>query len=369
MLDSITLFHILISFGAFQAIFLAVIFLSRAKVYLAKRFFAFFLIIEGVTLIERVMAETGIMQQFPHLLGISYPISFIKAPTLFLMAIAIVNPKFKLRRIHTLHLIPFIIILLMNIPFYVQPAAEKLRIVAEFITYVPTYRSFDFWLFTSFFLHIGIYILLSIRTLKQYQTHIKNNRQVNWYLNVLQLYAGFLIISFIHFAIQPSGIIEIPIINTISMLAMTFLIQSIAYSFLSKENILNQSTIRANLDMANITEHYDLLLNKLNSEKIYIKESLSLEDLAKSMELPKKYVSDLINQKFGKSFKMLINEYRVNEAKQMMERDSGSKTHLIDIGLESGFNNKVSFYRAFKQHTGKSPSEYFSKIKESHSKL
>ena len=31
---------------------------------------------------------------------------------------------------------------------------------------------------------------------------------------------------------------------------------------------------------------------------------------------------------------------------------------LIDIAYDSGFNNKVSFYRVFKEFEGQSPSEY-----------
>lgn len=118
MLDSNLVFHVLIAFGAFQALFMASIILLQGPKRLAKQLFTGFLLIEGITLVERLLADTGLVESVPHLLGVSYPLSFIKAPLLFLSALSIIDPKFRLRKIHALHLIPFAIFLLLNVPFY-----------------------------------------------------------------------------------------------------------------------------------------------------------------------------------------------------------------------------------------------------------
>ncbi|NAS31707.1 helix-turn-helix domain-containing protein [Flavobacteriaceae bacterium R38] len=362
-MDSSLVFNIFIAFGAFQALFISFIILSQRNKSLPKVFFSLFLIIEGITLIERLLAESDLIYAVPHLLGISYPISFLKPPLLFLMTLAIVNTKFKLRKIHSLHLIPFFIILLFNIPFYFLNASQKLEFVQAFLTKEITYLSFDFFLSLSFFFHIGIYIMACVITLKRFKTHVKNNKLVNWNLSVLVLYSIFLITHFIYFVIQPSGILSIPQFNTISMLIMTFVIQSVAYSFITRSNIFNNKNT---IDLSNVqklVEDEKLIRNKLENEKVYLDDALNIDAFSKSLSLPKKYVSDLINQRFGYSFKDLINQYRVKEAKKIMEKEVHSKIQLIDIAFESGFNNKVSFYRAFKRYTDKSPSEYFNNLK------
>ncbi|MEP1097368.1 MAG: AraC family transcriptional regulator [Cyclobacteriaceae bacterium] len=361
------IFHVLIAFGAFQALFLSLVFFSQAKNNLPKKLFALFLFIEGFTLVERVLVESNLIESVPHILGISYPISFIKPPILFFMGLAIISQKFKLRKIHSLHFIPFFLILLMNVPFYLQPGKSKVEFVAAFVNYSPAYTDFNFYLFFSFFLYIGIYVFLTIRTLRVYHEHVKNNKLSNWYLWVLYMYGISLIISFAYFVVRPSGLVEIPLFNVISMLIMTFLVQSIAYSFLTKSSIFHHRSPAIN-NLEQIIRDEKAIRNKLEIEKVYLDDALNLEELARSLDFSKKYVSDLINQRFGSSFKEVLNQYRVEEAKRLMKRELGTNPPLITIGHQSGFNNKVSFYRTFKKQTGKSPSAYFQSLKSGQSK-
>lgn len=355
------MFHLLIAFGALQALFLSII-LASGRGNLSTRLFAFFLTIEGFTLIERLLAETNLMAQFPHVLGISYPISFLKPPILFLLSLSIIHPGFKLKKAHALHTIPFFLMLLLNVPFYMLSAPEKVNYVSSFITYVPAYDSFNFWFFLSFFLYIGIYLFYSIKALGRYRYHVKNNKLANWYFQVLYLYSGLLFILLIHFALRPSGTVEFPFINEASMLLMTFLIQSIAYSFLSRSKLLEPTNGRFIIDVDQLSKDGKRIRNKLEIDKVYLDDTLNLEEFAYSLGLSKKYVSDVINQSFGISFKDIINKYRVEEVKSLMQMQKGAEVLLIDIGLRSGFNNKVSFYRTFKKYTGKSPSDYYREL-------
>ncbi len=358
MTDFTLIFHLLIAFGAFQAIFIAIIFITNGHQSLPKRFFSIFLIVEGFTLVERLLVETQLIVNVPHLLGVSYPLSFVKAPILFLMALAIVNPKFKLRKIHSLHFVIYLIMQLINIPFYFQTAEFKLETVAAFMDFIPTYETFEFYLYVSFYFHIGIYIAASIVVLSKYKTHFKNNGLANWFLKVLWLYGAVLIIGFLYFVIRPLDWFEVPLLNTISMLIMTFLIQSIAYTFFAKSNLFNLNQGLSLEKVDRMIKHEQLIKSKLEKEKVYTNDLLSLEEFARSIDLSKKEVSDLINQRFGLSFKELINQYRVEEAKSIMKNEIDPKVSLIAIAEEAGFNNKVSFYRAFKKYTGKSPSDF-----------
>ncbi len=357
MIDLPFILHALIAFGAFQALFLSVIFFTRKKAGLSSKFFALFLIIEGITLIERLLAESNLMESFPHMLGISYPINFIKSPILFMMTLAVVNPDLRFKMKYLLHSIPFFLILLMNVPFYLLPSEEKLAYVAQFITYVPSYSSFDFWLFISFYLYIGSYLVLSLLKFRNYQKHVKNNKSANWYYSVLRLYLFGLSVGFIYFLLRPTGMVEIPLFNVVSMLVMTFLIQSIAYHSISKNILFSgaPSPILNNIDQ--LVNDEKRIREQLEKEKAFLDDTLTLSLFAESLDLPKKYVSDIINQRFGYTFREIINYYRVEEAKNLMINERKQES-LIQIGMKSGFNNKVSFYRTFKRFTGKSPSEY-----------
>ncbi|MDW3194648.1 MAG: helix-turn-helix domain-containing protein [Cytophagales bacterium] len=352
------LFHLLIAFGALQALFLALI-LGTRKQEKATRLFALFLFIEGFTLIERLVAETGLMANLPHLLGISYPLNFIKSPMLLLLALLITQSHFKIRRVHLWHTFPFWLMLLMNVPFYLMTGEEKVEQVTAFIDYVPAYNSFNFWYFLSFFLYLGVYLYFSIKTLSYYCARIKTNPLANGYLRVLYLHSTLLLIQLLHFLLRPSGWVEFPFINEASMLLMTFLIQSIAYTFLTRSKFMEAQGKKFDPDLDQLTVDGQKIRTQFETEKSFLKDDLSLESFAEELDLSKNRVSEVINQSFGTSFKELLGKYRVEEAKRLMAEQNGQETSIIQIGLRAGFNNKVSFYRTFKKQTGKSPTEYF----------
>lgn len=353
--------HILIAFGALQAVFLAVIIGIRKQGWSAK-LFATFLFVEGFTLIERLVAEAGLMSDIPHILGISYPLNFIKSPILFLLALSITKKQFRLSRIHLWHTVPFWFILIMNVPFYLMPGSQKTAQVAAFIDYIPAYSSFNFWFFLSFFLYLGTYLYLSIKVLRFYCAHIKTNSLANGYLKAIYLYSFLLMIQLLHFLLRPSGWVEFPWINEVSMLLMTFLIQSIAFTFLTRSKFIEEQSKKFNPGLDQLTIDGNRIKELLESEKAFLKDDLKLEVFAHSSGLTKVRVSEVINHSFGTNFKGLIAQYRVEEVKRLMQGEGGQESSIIQIGLRAGFNNKVSFYRTFKKHTGMSPSEYFQNI-------
>ena len=220
-MDSAFFFHILIVFGALQGIFLSiVIFIGKRS--LSGILLAIFLAIEGYSLIERLLAETNLMVEFPHIIGTSHAISFLKPPILFLLALSIVKPTFKLRGIHYLHGIPFAASFIFSIPFLMLPGSAKVESAANFLKSIPGYDTPDFWIFFLYFLYMGVYFYLSIKALREYKSHVKNNRLANWFYKVLYLYIGLMIIFLVHFSLRPIGLFDLPI-NEYSMVLMTFL--------------------------------------------------------------------------------------------------------------------------------------------------
>lgn len=103
------------------------------------------------------------------------------------------------------------------------------------------------------------------------------------------------------------------------------------------------------------------------SEEIY-NEDFSIEQLAKLCHAGKKDISQVINEKFGQSFILLLSEYRVKEACRRMNDITNSQRFTLEsIGHSVGFKARESFSRAFKRVTGLSPSDY-QKIAKTHTK-
>ena len=96
----------------------------------------------------------------------------------------------------------------------------------------------------------------------------------------------------------------------------------------------------------------------LAGEKRYLDPDLSLGSLAGYLGVSAAVLSATINTCYGKNFRNLVNEYRVEEAKRKLGDPALSHLSVLGIGLESGFNSEASFYRIFKQHTSLSPAAY-----------
>lgn len=91
-------------------------------------------------------------------------------------------------------------------------------------------------------------------------------------------------------------------------------------------------------------------------QELYKNPDLKLNELAKKINISGHQLSQLLNDNLSKSFAAYINEYRINEACELMINDKGIK--LEAIGYEVGFNSKSTFYTAFKKHKQTTPTLY-----------
>lgn len=84
-------------------------------------------------------------------------------------------------------------------------------------------------------------------------------------------------------------------------------------------------------------------------------ENISLEKLSQDFGYEYHYFSRLLRQQYAISFNQLVNSYRLEAAKDMLE---SSELSITDVALESGFQNIRSFNHIFKTHMGMTPKQY-----------
>ncbi|MBU1798387.1 MAG: helix-turn-helix domain-containing protein [Bacteroidetes bacterium] len=102
-------------------------------------------------------------------------------------------------------------------------------------------------------------------------------------------------------------------------------------------------------------EIISLLIELMEKQKIYRSPKIKLEILAKKMALPVNKLSQIINSEFNMNFSQFVNKYRIEEAIELLKN---SNRNFEDVFLEIGFYTRSTFNRAFKAHTGNTPSEY-----------
>lgn len=97
-------------------------------------------------------------------------------------------------------------------------------------------------------------------------------------------------------------------------------------------------------------------LNQLMDEdEIYLNPSLSLRELAQSLQIHPNKLSWLINENLGKNFNEYINDWRLSAFQQKALNPENSNITLLGLAYESGFNSKSVFNEFFKRATGLTP--------------
>ncbi len=86
--------------------------------------------------------------------------------------------------------------------------------------------------------------------------------------------------------------------------------------------------------------------------------NLNIWDVSKALASNRTYISQLINKEFQCNFNTFVNNYRIEEAKMLLQNGKHSNSSLAHIAELAGFGSTSSFVRVFKQRTGKTPVKY-----------
>ena len=102
----------------------------------------------------------------------------------------------------------------------------------------------------------------------------------------------------------------------------------------------------------------------MKNDRLYLQADLNLQELAQHLQINAVQLSATINQVFNKNFNDYINGLRIEEFIRLYKADVNQKYTLLSIALDSGFNSKATFNRAFKKIKGSSPKEFLGENKE-----
>lgn len=97
------------------------------------------------------------------------------------------------------------------------------------------------------------------------------------------------------------------------------------------------------------------VIDFLESSKCYLDSDLRLDYVCYSLATNRTYASRAIKT-IAPSFNALINGYRIRHAISILKEHPFMPFEVLSS--QSGFNNRRTFYQAFKYETGKTPSEY-----------
>lgn len=117
-------------------------------------------------------------------------------------------------------------------------------------------------------------------------------------------------------------------------------------------------TVAGTWDDSLVSRFQGLMVN----EKLYLRPSLSLGDIAERLRTNKTYISKLVNNTYNISFPELLNALRIDYAQHYLLSHRDAKQE--EIAKACGFLSASAFNNIFKKVTGTTPKVWLASVKK-----
>ncbi len=100
-------------------------------------------------------------------------------------------------------------------------------------------------------------------------------------------------------------------------------------------------------------------LTALMDDGVYRQEGLTVAGLAEKVGVREHQLRKLINGGLGfRNFSAFLNARRIDDAKRLLSDPANARKQVLQIALDLGYGSIAPFNRAFKNATGKTPTEF-----------
>ncbi|EDP71617.1 hypothetical protein FBALC1_03997 [Flavobacteriales bacterium ALC-1] len=350
-------------FFAFLSFMLFVLFFFKKKGdKVANKILGIYLLLFTLNLVYNVLHWSKLLLdiKYIHIIGSLTIIWASYPPLMYLYTKRVITQK-KFKKIDLLHTIPTFMNVFFYSPFLMLNTKSKIDVLNNGLLSDYIYLNNYTYLVTSTIM--VFYVILIYLNFKNNKSLESNKRRwLKWiigafYCYVLAMLSYFVLSYFKLISTEHDYFIMYTIIFFIGLVTYFGFMQPEVFNGLSMDKILPfKKYQKTGLSESLSLELKGQLIDLMKNKKPYLNPDLRLSDLAENLNISKHHASQIINEHFNSSFFFFINTYRIKEAKILLENDCN--LNISDVIYSSGFNNRVSFYKAFKKHMGVTPTQY-----------
>lgn len=333
---------------------------------MANRILGVFFLLWALDLLDGSLMLKGFYLDYPDwaLLTESFP--FLYGPLIYFYTLFSINGKKEIKFSDFLHLLPFLLgFCTLLAVYHLRSFDFKIEIlkgimalnqpIESYLSFLTVYVHFFFYIFIS-----NKKLTRAVQNLEQYYSHPR----LLWLQRLLFVLTVILAISIVSSVLQYFGATTYFNLSLIIiLLSMGILVGRLIFNALDQQlPIVLQNADKkysgSDLTDKEATEVQSKILQTLKDDELYLDPELSLDHLSEKIGAGKRKVSQVINERMGKSFFDLINTYRIDKAKQIFKESKDPKLTVLEVLYEVGFNSKSSFNTQFKNKTSLTPSEF-----------
>lgn len=368
---------------------------NKANIYL----FFFFLINNIYSLAHYAGIYSGNLFFSAIMLVHFTPVYMLAGPALYFYVRGVLTDDYRIKKIDLLHFIPAVIYFI-NVAGYIFSSLEYKMHFAKLVMANPIELSNLHTLFVSGKINFIIrpisgivYAIASaVLVIRHHAGYTLVQKQSNliykwlWFLiaTVLTIYISFLLFSWIGIQVlnfevaSQTGkyLLITAVIGLITLNCSLLFFHNILYGLpqldyeikLSNKpvQIIQEDAVKRNARNFEISdEKLQLLKYKIDKYvlgKPYLNPEFNLSFMALETDIPVHHLSYFFNVYLNVHFNTWKNELKVAHVLDLINNGSGELLTLDALSKQAGFGSRTSFFNAFKQKMGSTPSEYLNQM-------
>jgi AraC-like DNA-binding protein len=376
-----------------HALMLTVVLWKRSSSQSPARILSIITALISYKLFESGALFSGMYEYVSHLMDLVPFVVLFIGPLYFAYTLAMTRQKRLKWYQWLMHLMPAVIFWMRNAPSILQDASTKVDNWNAVLNRPPNLLVSTEWvvILLAIKVHLGCYLFASWRAISASQRVVNNVRAdhsdstlKSMKITVTALFGLEFVWVSLFVAQQFGGIGTLAMVSNIWLLFVALLVLAIAFTGLQHPNLVfteeerkivaqvqikphdnadgSASTSNVKYLHSSIPESTGNIIAKELEEQFkqnqwYLDEKLTLTELARLTEIKAHTLSQVINQTMKSNFYKMINTYRVEHAVELINA-SNTNWPLERIAYESGFANRVTFSKAFKEIMACTPSAY-----------
>lgn len=295
--------------------------------------------------------------------------SFLGMPILYLFVLSIIYSDFKIKRAYLIHLSPFLLITIIQLPlFYLADIDTQNQFADGYL-----YDSIGVFSTTLAHLQKLLYICLIFYLLYKYKKILLENYSISndynhkWLMQMTIFISVLFVIAIIKntqkYGNSNAYLLSFRLSVTFGMLMFTcWLVLKALYA----PKIFTGVNSKLKLNRNNKTSQKHINLSKLKlAEKLnlymvehqpFLNPDFTIQQLAHETEIDTREISSIINHHLNQNFYEFVNQYRIEEAKKVLLKNRDLT--ILEVLYSVGFNSKSTFNTQFKKTTQHTPTEY-----------
>lgn len=377
--------------GIILSFFLSILLFTKRNKTQADTLLAAWLGITGIHMLTFYLLFTGQYPEYPTFIALGFSLPLVQGPFLYLYTRQQTSSlPFKAKEL--LHFLPLLLSYLLFLGFFLMPLEQKIEVFRQKGQGYETQARINIF---AIYISGIVYIVLSLDRLLKYRKNIvhqfSNTDKINfnWLLYlIIWIVVIWITIIFVQedkwiFGAAALFVIWLGYfgIKQVRVFSQNIPLLQVEIPSTVKENIEENSPAgsemhrepeesaseedpesfkyqKSTLSEQDASQIHERLERLMVEQKPFKNPDLTLNELARSLDVHPNHLSQVINSRIKKNFYELINDRRVEEFIHLTSQPESQQFTLLSLAHDCGFNSKASFNRNFKKYTGLSPREY-----------